>query len=546
MKSVDEQELPTNKKDYILGAPRYTKVYNDCEVIIMKNHFIVVLLVLIISPISADGGIISLGSPDITFYESGQNAIIAWDGTEEVLILSINAYSSESTAALKVVPLPSNPTVEEGTLDSFAEIGKMIREKGRKRIELPFIFPFSGAPADAMDSPRIEITLRRQIGPHDITVVKVNDLDYFLTWVDDFTVSNGFEYTGVSPEFKETISNYLEKDIKFFVFDVIDTDIEGMSMKPLIYTFETEYLFYPLEITATSDVSSSESAVNIYFLVKGIIQESRMRDINLYAGDGFDYFIELNEMELREISPVIVDLFDSAYVMNSYYRGPLEKLNEDLVIYESDIHIPTRSEKASQRMSQIIPGSLVIHYFLTILLMAVQYLFLTLLALLSLPLAANREVLIFAFYTCAKTFISISALLLFVKGVFQVTPFMAQSIETLLKRQRYEFFRKKEVAMILSLIIVGLMFLSPTWWLAAPVIAVFTGAPVVKFVREKGWKRYEWRRYKNPVKWSLELLSFGLFCYGIWIHNWVITIVSGVILGIVFLFVRKKTVQEQD
>jgi hypothetical protein len=510
------------------------------------NHFIAVLcFFLIISPISADGGIISLGPPDITFYESGQNAIVAWDGTEEVLILSINAFSSESTAALKVVPLPSNPTVEEGTLDSFAQIRKIIREKGRKRIEMPIIFPFSGAPGDEMGSPHIEITLRRQIGPHDITVVKVNDLDYFLTWVDDFTLSKGFEYRGVSPEFKETVSNYLERDIKFFVFDVIDTDIESMSMKPLIYTFETEYLFYPLEITATSDVGSLESAVSIYFVVKGIIQESRMRDVNLHAGDGFDYFIELNEMELKEISPEVADLFDSAYVMNSYYRGSLERLNEDLVIYENDIHIPTRSEKTSQRISQIVPGSLVIQYILRVLVMALQYLFLTLLALLSLPMGADREILIFTLYACGMAFISTGALFLFVKGVFQVTPFIAQSMETLLKRQHHEFFRKKGVATILSLTIVGFMFLSPTWWLAAPVIAIFTGAPVVKFVKEKGWKRYEWGRYKNLTKRGLELLSFGLLIYGIWIHNWII-IISGIILGIVLLSAWKtRTVQEK-
>jgi hypothetical protein len=142
------------------------------------------------------------------------------------------------------------------------------------------------------------------------------------------------------------------------VFDVIESSEDKQSIKPLIYKFKSDFLYYPLEITATSDAGWSRSEVNIFLIAKGIVKEDVVEDINLWPRTGFYYGIELSEEELKEISPEVADLFSSAYVMNAYYYGKLDRLNKDLVVYKQDIHIPTFFDK----ISRVISASLIFQF----------------------------------------------------------------------------------------------------------------------------------------------------------------------------------------
>ena len=320
----------------------------------MKNKYRVILALALIfillapSLVSADKGMIVVGPREVGLQESGQNAIVAWNGDEEIIILSTDAKSSESTLVLEVLPLPSNPTtVEEGSFDSFTKLTEIINKKVRAIREEGMT---KGLGRDAV-TPGIEITFHKKIGAHDVTVVKVNDLNQFINWVKNFTTEMGFEHTEISSEFENSVAGYLNRDIKFFVFDVIETSEDKQSIKPLIYKFSTDFLYYPLEITATSDAGWSRSEVNIFLITKGIIKEDVVEDINLLPRTGFYYGIELSEEELKEISPEVADLFGSAYVMNAYYSGKLNQLNRDLVVYKQDIHVPTFFDKISRTLS---------------------------------------------------------------------------------------------------------------------------------------------------------------------------------------------------
>ncbi len=318
----------------------------------IKTKYLVILLLILIllapSVVYANRGMMVIGPMDVDLQESGQNAIVAFNGNEEVIILSTDVSSSESTLVLEVIPLPSNPNkVEEGSFDSFEKLIEIIQEKIETMARREMT-KGRGVPEEA--APGVEITFHKKIGAHDVTIVKINDLDYFINWVKDFTTNKGFEYKEISQEFKDTVENYLDRDIRFFVFDVIETSEDTKRIKPLIYRFETDFLYYPLEITATSDAGWTISKVNIFLIAKGIIDDEKIININLWPVTGFDYEykIELSENELKEVSPEIADLFSSAYVMNAYYEGTLDYLNEDLVVYKKDIHIPAFFEKIFQ------------------------------------------------------------------------------------------------------------------------------------------------------------------------------------------------------
>jgi len=301
--------------------------FGDVMINIKVKHLVIFSLLLnFLNPCPAfsNRGMITVGPKEVKLQETGQNAIVAWNGEEEIIILSTDIRSSESTLVLEVIPLPSNPVkVEEGSFDSFRKLTEMINEKVIDIKEKEFI--------RGLGSSGVEITFHKKIGAHDITVVKTNDLDYFINWVKEFTKNKGFKYESISEDFKNAVSSYLKRDIRFFVFDVIKAVEDRQSIKPLVYRFKTYYLFYPLEITATSDARWSTSNVSIFIITKDVINKDFFRDLYLQPTVGFNHNILLTKGELKEVSPELEDLFKSdAFVMNATYHGSLNVLQRDL------------------------------------------------------------------------------------------------------------------------------------------------------------------------------------------------------------------------
>lgn len=428
----------------------------------VKTYLIVLLLVFVLLPslVSANRGMIVVGPREVSLQESGQNAIVAWNGDEEVIILSTDTKSSESTLVLEVLPLPSNPIkVEEGSFDSFTKLTEIVNKKVRAIREQMY----KGLGREAI-APGIEITFHKKIGAHNITIVKVNDLDYFINWVKDFTTSKGFKHIEISSEFKNTVANYLDRDIKFFVFDVIEVGKDRQSIKPLVYRFKTDFLYYPLEITAASDGGRSISEVNIFLITKGIINTSILRSVNLWPRTGFKHSIELNKNELNEIAPEIADLFSSAYVMNGYYHGMLERLNKDLIVYQQDIYTPTFFDKISQSISALL---------------VFQY-------------VSGMWKDIFTAYTPIWGKV-LSAIILFsfITGIPSVVFIITELIKKLMRKWHLKSFGYSLLAYVISTIIIVCLFLSNVWFVI-PVLAIFTiiGFSVLVFLTIKSFKKF--------------------------------------------------------
>lgn len=275
-------------------------------------------------------------SQSILLEESGQNAIVAWNGNEEIIILSTDMKSSQSALVLELIPLPSNPTeIEEGNLQSFTKLANILNQKIKHKEQKSLTKSLQ-----TTQPPGVEITFQKKIGAHDVTIVKVNSLDDFSSWVKDFLENKGLENIEPSPAFSNTLSNYLNRNVSHFVFDVIETNESLQTLNPLVYRFKSDYLYYPLEITATSDVGWSSSNVNLFLIAKGRMNPTVVSEIGFSsAGIGLSSeAIQLTKKELKEISPKLENLFRSgAFVTNVRYSGPLNALNRDLRIYPSDI-----------------------------------------------------------------------------------------------------------------------------------------------------------------------------------------------------------------
>ncbi len=353
----------------------------------MKKAYSYVLIsfLILIFPVLAfaDGGMIPW-PPEVELDQSAQNAIIGWNGEEEIIILSIDLESSVSATVLRIIPLPSNPSeIKEGSFGSFERLVELMNEK-LDRGDWKYLGDEEAMAPGGEDG--VEIVFQEQIGAHDITVVKVNDLDYFLDWVKDFTEEKGFSTTyelecekyhystcpegcikqcisshcspdgvctsdcdgpgscsggkvekhKISSEFREGVKNYLKKDLKYFVFDVIETGPQKESVKPLIYRFENDFLYYPILISGISEISESTTKLNLFLVTK---QEVDLAYIpySYYSNSWFsDYTIELTENELREVSEDLSDLFEGeANVIQGYIYRRLGDLANDLIMFPS-------------------------------------------------------------------------------------------------------------------------------------------------------------------------------------------------------------------
>jgi peptidoglycan hydrolase-like protein with peptidoglycan-binding domain len=303
----------------------------------MKKTYFVILIILLGLPLlaSGDGGMI-IWPPTVHLDQSAQNAMVAWNGREEIIILSVDVEGSSGGTALRIVPLPSNPSeIKEGNFESFERLVEIMNEKIQtirdKYLGL-------GDEETQVPAAGIEITFQKRIGAHDVTVVKVNDLNYFLDWIKNFTEDKGFEQKEISSEFKEGVANYLKKDINYFVFDVIETGQEKESIKPLIYRFESDFLYYPILISGISEISESMVGINLFVITEKEIQFSHI-PYSYYHRRWFNdygYPIKFTKEEIEQVSPEIAALFEGEVQVRKvavYIR--LNELNRDFMLFPS-------------------------------------------------------------------------------------------------------------------------------------------------------------------------------------------------------------------
>jgi len=313
--------------------------------------YILISFSILVFPVLAfaDGGMIPW-PPEVELDQSAQNAIIGWNGEEEVIILSIDLESSVSSTVLRIIPLPAEPSeIKEGSFESFENLTAIMNEKLGTGD-----WKYSGeqetmAPSDEAG---VEIVFQEQIGAHDITVAKVNDLDYFLNWVQDFAENKGFGQKEVSSEFRQGVENYLKKDIKYFVFDIIETGNEKESVKPLIYRFESGYLYYPILISGISEISESTTKLNLFLVTEEEVNLDSF-PYSYYSEAWFnDYSIELTETELEQVSQDLADLFDQRVrVTQAYIYSRLSDLENDMILFPS--HLWDRSLSVGSRGKEV-------------------------------------------------------------------------------------------------------------------------------------------------------------------------------------------------
>lgn len=264
--------------------------------------------------------------PDVEIFEPNQRAIIAWNGNEQILLLSTDIYASESTMVLEVLPLPSEPAVKKGAFETFLKVTNIINTKilnaYKKR---------DREGAEHIATPGGVVTWHEQIGAHDISVIQLEESETFVTWVRDYLDSLGVEHEIVTDTMAGLIEQYITDGFVWFVFDIITLGDITVSNEPIQYRFTTDSLFYPLRITSTGKGNTS---IQLIILTPRLLQKFPAlpaKRIELRHAP-----VTITNAELREIDEDMYELLqehDRMKLRIWNIEGELKSFDQDLIAH---------------------------------------------------------------------------------------------------------------------------------------------------------------------------------------------------------------------
>ncbi|MCA9106430.1 MAG: DUF2330 domain-containing protein [Planctomycetales bacterium] len=260
-----------------------------------------VLLLGTASTLFGDMGSIPF-KPWVSVYEPNQRAIIAFNGHEQILILSTDLRASEPTKVLEILPLPSEPQIKEGDIDVFRSATELINRK---------LFPNRnrgvggavGGPGGGGEPlpPAGEVTETKRIGAHDISVTHVLDSERFVEWAERFLEENNADEVHIPEALKEVVEEYLDDGFEWFAFDVVDLGTETVTKDAILYRFESRRLYYPLRITRAE---TGETKVRLLVLTPDLVELPRGPELSVRL---VERPVDVTRRELEQLDP---DLFD--------------------------------------------------------------------------------------------------------------------------------------------------------------------------------------------------------------------------------------------
>ncbi len=201
----------------------------------------------------ADGCFVAKWDKKSDISEPRQKAIIVYDEGVEDLILQVR-YAGPVEEFGWLVPVPSKPTVEKASIESFYYLSRLVQSgltSGRHSL---------------LDSDKnVEVYEYKTIGAYEIATLKAHDSEGLAAWMKD----HDFRWP---TEGNEIIQGYIDAGWCFVAVKVNlkANDREDTSKKlrtgelhPLKLTFETSRCVYPLKI---SSLNKGSGRVDVYMI----------------------------------------------------------------------------------------------------------------------------------------------------------------------------------------------------------------------------------------------------------------------------------------
>ncbi len=205
--------------------------------------------------VQADRGAIPF-QPEVTIFEPTQRGLIAWNGEEEILILSTDLRASRATKVLEVMPFPAEPRVKKGDVGVFQRAVQVINAK-LSEAQLVKSMSLSADRALAEAPPPGEITFHERIGAHDVSVARVVSGDGFVEWVNEYLKRASVGNPVIPPRLRKVVREYIDDGFCWFAFDVVSLENQFKTLEALQYRFRSAALFYPVKISRSNEGETS-------------------------------------------------------------------------------------------------------------------------------------------------------------------------------------------------------------------------------------------------------------------------------------------------
>ena len=304
------------------------------------------LLASILTPTASADRMTVVPVPGLDVLEGSQKAIIAWNGTHEYLLLSVDVElqlegrqqlmseeeGEEPILVVQLMPFPSVPKVLEADREAFYELEDVLYQHlARKSMASYYTKTYSGRPTAAVPvpEPMVELIFYEEVGAHHVAVLDVSDARELVGWVVEFFAQKGFDVSEQMEQFsqaEEILADYVERGYRYFTVDVVAVrPYEAASTEPLAYVFECGCVYYPLYI---STVAKGHTSVRLFVLAGGWLRRKDVRE----AGLTLAIEDELKAEEVERVSEDIYELLGArgAKLTVLTYDGAIELLRTDL------------------------------------------------------------------------------------------------------------------------------------------------------------------------------------------------------------------------
>jgi len=260
---------------------------------------------ILCSVVLADRGMIPI-EPRIKVFEPGQNAIIAFNGEEELLYLTTSVRASGKTKAVQLVPFPTKPDVSKGDINVLRAIERFLWPRVWRRRGWKLAQDAAGGLRNA-----VQILQQQRIGSHNLTTLKADKKEALLEWLKK-RLGGKIEDRAWFKRLRNIINHYHACGFRYWVLDEVDLNPATRFVEPLVYRFRCPFMFYPLvisslmegETTITVAAFSVDAAPFIKSMPKGF-QDA------LLLPNGKRGTFTLSSDQLRSMWPEAADLFGS-------------------------------------------------------------------------------------------------------------------------------------------------------------------------------------------------------------------------------------------
>jgi hypothetical protein len=263
--------------------------------------------------VHADMGMVRVGNEDVKVSEEAQKAIILHNLDEEILILATDLKASRNIGILRFIPFPSEPEASPAPADVFEKVAGLIKKYGLKYQEIEY----SKGNSSSVSTTGVELRFNQRIGAHDLTVIKVNDVSTFRTWMNDFFRGKGFPLKEAYPEEEAIVDDYVVRGFPYFVLDFVEVQEETRSVDPVMYRFKSKELYYPLK---TSNTFGGKGTIELFVIApttlcstpfaSALYQERPGRPVPCFNLDlRVSTSADVSQDDLREVYPGAAGFF---------------------------------------------------------------------------------------------------------------------------------------------------------------------------------------------------------------------------------------------